>query len=647
MKTYIAIFVLISNFQLGTAQDFEFGKISKEELTESFNPKDSSVNATILYNKQYTYIESTNNVNTLITNVQKRIKFYNQDGFDHATVLINLYKGQRDKESVRKIKAYTFNLENEKIVKTKLDKDQIFENEVSHNYEQVKFTMPNVQEGSVIEFQYQKRSPYIWNIDEFKFQYDIPVKIVEAELRTPKGFKFRPSQKGYISIYPEYSQEMDHRTGMMVDIKKFNLENVPALKEENYVDNINNYRAGLMFELISIELPQFFKSYAHSWSDVAATIGSSDDYERQLDKSNSFDEEVELILEDVSKSQIDRLKAIFAYVKENIKWNGIDGKNFYNGIKKTLKEKTGNVADLNLLLVAMLRFADIDANPVVISTKDNLIPFFPTVDRLNYVIALAEIEGKRYFMDATDEFSDINLLPIKDYNWQGLYINNNKKVWQKVSIAQPEKSQSLRMLNIELNEDGEIDGSVKSRFVNHAAYNYRNEFKNADEDAYIANLESQFDNIEISDFSNKNTSGYHGHVSESFNFHSDDLTEKVSDKIYFKPLLFLGMVSNPFKQEERLYPIDFGTSNLHNYNFIIKIPENYKVESIPKNIAAKLPENLGEFRFHSKVAKNNISLQVEFEITKPIVQAKNYNLLKEFFQFMINKEAEQVVLSKA
>ena len=639
------IFIFVCSY--ATSQDYEFGEVSKEELNEKYYVKDSSANAAILYKRQYTYIESANGRHTLITEIQERIKFYSKDGFEHATEQVNLYVNGSTHESVSKIKAYTYNLQNGKIEKTKLDKDQIFETEVSYNYEQVNFTMPNVQEGSIVEFKYQIRSPYIWNIDEFRFQYDIPVKKLEAQLRTPEGFKFRPTPKGFIYFNTDYSVQMDHRIGMNVNIKTYDLVDIPALKEESFVDNIHNYRAGVVFELISVELPQYFKSYAHSWSDVAATIGSTDDYKNQLNKTNAFDDDIDALLRETAPDQLDKMKAIFDYVKSIIKWNGIDGKNFYNGIKKTLKEKTGNAADINLLTVAMLRYAGIEANPLVLSTKDNLVPFFPTVDRLNYVIALAEIEGQQYFMDATDEFSDINLLPVKVYNWQGLYINNNKEIWKQVSLKEPNKAQTMYMLDLTLEESGEIDGSVKSRFTNHAAYHYRNRFKDADEDSYIKNLESRYDDIEISDFNNKNTDSYSGYVSESFNFYSDNLTEVVSDKIYFSPLLFFGIESNPFKQKERLYPVDFGTSNQENYTFTITIPKNYKVVSLPENAVVKLPENLGEFSFMGRAANDKITFKIDFEISKPIIQAKNYVLLKEFFQYMINKESEQVVLSKA
>ena len=327
-KYYLFIFLtyLCSSIQ---AQDIQFGKVSKQELTEAAYPNDESAHAAITYRNQVTYFESNAGQASLITQIHERIKIYDKEGFDYATELVTLFKTRRSEETISKIKASTFNLENGKVVEQKLDKDQIFETEVSYNYNQVKFTMPNVKVGSVIEFKYQIRSPYIWNIDEFRFQFDIPVKKLDAEIRTPAGYKFRATHKGYMQFAPVRSEKIDHRLGLSVSISKYHLNNVPAMKEESLVDNINNYRAGVMFELVSVEQPGYFKSYALSWKDVAQTIGNYDDYKNQLDETKSFDDEVELLLKDAPVDPVEKMEMLFSYVKDNITWNGIDGKGFY------------------------------------------------------------------------------------------------------------------------------------------------------------------------------------------------------------------------------------------------------------------------------------------------------------------------------
>lgn len=645
MKKEISFLLCLLIVQFTFSQEVKFGEVSKEELQEKLYTKDSSANAAILYKKQSTYF-NVNSVVSLVTETHERIKIYNTDGFDEATITINLFKSGSEQERVGKIKAYTYNLENGKVVKTKLEKDQIFKSEFSHNYNQIKFTMPNVKVGSVLEIEYKLTSPFYFNIDEFTFQYHIPVKRIEAELRTPEGYNFKAKHKGYLNFFPKRSVTRDHRVSMNVEVLNYSLEDVPALIEESFVDNINNYKAGVMFELVSILIPgSVSRYYSKTWGDVAKTIGSSDDYKNELDKLKSFDDILDNLLVDQT-NDVDKMKVIYKYVKDNLKWNGIDGKYFYHGIRKALKEKKGNVGDVNLTLVAMLRYAGIDANPLIISTKDNLIPYFPTVDGLNYVVAYALIGGKPYFLDATDEFSDINLLPLKDYNWQGLLVDNNKMIWKKIDIIQPKLGVSQYVVNANIDDEGGIEGSLKSRFMNHRAYKFRENFKDQDLDLFITNKEERFESIEISNYQAENTDVYEGFVSESFDFYKESGAEIIDGKIYIQPLLFLKITENPFKLEHREYPIDFGYPMKDTYMVNISFPEGYTMESSPEPIVVKIPNNLGEFRYNSKVLGNKIQLTVSMELSSPVMASETYSFLKEFFNQMINKEKEQIVLNK-
>ncbi|MBS9462287.1 DUF3857 domain-containing protein [Flagellimonas sp. 389] len=627
------------------SQEVKFGKISKDELLEKEYINDKSASAAILYKHRNTYLTLSNGNAELVTEVHERIKIYDKAGFDYATEEISLFKNRNDNEQVRKIKAVTYNLENNKIVATELQKEGIFKTEASYYYNQVKFTLPNVKEGSVIEFSYKINSPFIWNIDEFRFQYDIPVKYMKAELRTPKGFEYKQTFKGYINVYPKTYKKLDNRIGMEVVVNEYYVNNMPAMKEEGYVDNIYNYRSGVLFELVSVEYPGYFKSYSRSWSDVAKTIGSSDDYKNQLDKTNSFDDEIDDLI-DAKGSDMDKLKSIFEYVKNNITWNGIDGKYFYNGLKKTLKEKKGNSADVNLLLVAMLRYAGIDANPVIISTKDNLIPLFPTIDRLNYVLAYAVVGDKKYFMDATEEYSNLNILPLKDYNWKGILIDNNKKVWKQIDILSPGISSNMYSLDIALNEDGTQEGVCRSRYDKHSALRFRKNYKNQDMDIYLSEMESNYSDIEIDNYEVKNADVYEGMVSESFEFYKDYGADVINNDFYLKPLSFLSISENPFKSEKREYPIDFGYPFKEIYMVNIKIPEGYQVKYLPSVKIISLPDNLGVFKYNISTLGGKISLMVNFEINSASISPLYYPYLKEFFNQVVTKQSEQLVLSK-
>ncbi|KPM32392.1 Transglutaminase domain-containing protein [Croceitalea dokdonensis DOKDO 023] len=627
------------------AQEVKFGEINLEDLNATEYINDTEANAVILYKKVNSYFITNGGNSRLVTEVHERIKIFNKDGFEHATKEISLYKNRSSEETVSKLKALTFNLIDGKAVETELDKENIFKTEASYYYNKVNFTMPNVQEGSILDITYRLNSPFIWNIDSFVFQYEIPVKQLVAEIRTPKGFNFKKTPKGEFFVYPKVSTATDHRIGMDVVKTAYHLNNVPALKEEKYVDNIDNYRSGVLFELVSVDLPGYFRSYSQSWADVAKTIGNTDDYKNELDKTRAFDDELDAVLSGLP-SKKDKMDGIFKYVKDQLTWNEMDGKYFFNGLKKTWKEKKGNAADINLSLVAMLRYAGLNANPVLISTKDNRVPYFPTVDGLNYVIAYVKLDGTDYFLDATHEFSDVNILPIRDYNWRGILINNPDKVWRIVDLKQPKKAVKMFVLDAIVHDDGTTDGTVKARLSNHFAMNFREEFKNLDEEEYVADLEVKYGNIEISEHSVQKLKDFKGGVTEEFKFYDEEGAEMMNGKLFLKPLEFLTMEENPFKTEKRQYPVDFGFPFKNSFMVNYTLPEGYTVESVPEGLRMKIPGDLGTFTYMVKVTASKLNILVNYEINQSIVYPENYDFLKEFYKQIITKEAEPLVLSK-
>ena len=78
-------------------------------------------------------------------------------------------------------------------------------------------------------------------------------------------------------------------------------------------------------------------------------------------------------------------------MKSTVKWNEYNGYSCDEGVKEAYKDKAGNVAEINLMLTAMLCTVGLKANPVLVSTRANGISIFPNRTAYNYVIAAVEI----------------------------------------------------------------------------------------------------------------------------------------------------------------------------------------------------------------------------------------------------------------
>ncbi|MEE9408050.1 MAG: DUF3857 domain-containing protein [Polaribacter sp.] len=198
MKKIVIVLLLISQISL-FAQDYKFGKVSKEELEEKMHPLDSTADAAYLYRYRRTYYNY--NASTgwfdVVTEIHNRIKIYTKEGFNKATQSIVYYRPDTgNKEKITSIKGYTFNIENGKIDKEKLSKKSIYDEKKNKFRSIKKITMPNIKKGSVIDLEYKIISPYYTYVDDLQFQYDIPVNNLDYKIEIPEYYKFKIATKG-------------------------------------------------------------------------------------------------------------------------------------------------------------------------------------------------------------------------------------------------------------------------------------------------------------------------------------------------------------------------------------------------------------------------------------------------------------------
>lgn len=665
MKKLIIV-ILITLFCLPTiGQEVKFGKVPKSALEEKLYPLDSSANAAILYKKRRSYFNYIQGQGfQLVTEIHERIKIYNKEGYDWATKKISLYHGDESERVI--IKANTFNLINGKIEKTKLSKKDIFKENVNKYWKREKFTMPNLTEGCIVEWDYSITSPYYWRIDDMELQSFIPIKYLESKVETPEYYVFKNVMKGYYPAKIDSRSKSSsinfnnkQRTGwntqkttfthskldFQTKITECKLQNVPALKAEPYVNNIDNYLTALKFELTSTKFPDSpLKFYNTTWEDVTKTIYKSSNFGSQLNKTSHFKDDLAGLI-NMTAPDNEKITKIFQFVKEKIKWNNFKSLYTKDGVRTAYKEGVGNVAEINLTLVAMLRAANLEANPILISTRDHGVPLFPTQDGFNYVIAGVELPGGTVLMDATEIYSTPNVLPLRDLNWMGRIVRENGSS-NEVNLFPTDQTKETVFIIATVDSEGVLSGKERASYDNLLALNKRSRHNNLAENELIGTLEKSNNNIEIGDFKKNNQNDIYKPISYQFSFESDAQVEIIGDKMYISPMLYHTENENPFKLADRQFPVDFGSPFQEKYNITITLPEGYKLESSPENIAYSLPENLGSYQFICKPTANKLQVSSSLTMNTSIISMQSYADLKEFYKQMIDKQLEKVVLTK-
>jgi len=380
----IALVLLMLWTSIIWSQKYKYGKVSKAELEEKFYPLDSTADAAVLYSeRKATFEYDKENGFTLEENYYKRIKIYNPEGYDKATKEIEIFHNQNGEVKVTGISAKTYTLEGGKLVKTKLAKKNIFK-EVKNKYYNTKtFTMPNLQAGCIIEWKYNVRTPFFGMFDNVELQDDIPIKKIKVRITTPEYYVYNARTTGFLhvpinkkqkektvsisSFERQNGQNSTNKTTTFSyneNIQLIEMSNIPALKDEFRSGNINNYMAGINYELSSTHYPNSpFENYATDWEAVVKKIYFRSSFGDQLKKKSHFKDELDAVLQE-KNSISEKISTIFQFVKNKIKWNEYNGKYSEEGVKKAYKKGVGNVADINLNLVAMLKYAGLDANPV-------------------------------------------------------------------------------------------------------------------------------------------------------------------------------------------------------------------------------------------------------------------------------------------
>lgn len=633
MKLYLLKLFIIFSALNAYAQ--VLGKVTVEELQAKASKIDTSAVAEIIFAKGNTsfYINGDQGYYA-ITEISYKIKIFKKEGFKYANIVIPYYNQSSKTEKVSVSDAVTYNLVDGAIEKTKLKSTEEFTVKESENWKNKKFVLPNVKKGSIIEYKTKLVTPFIWNLNKWNFQEEIPVLYSYYKFSPPKPLNYKLFVNGYEKI----------TTVENLDFSEYSVQNVKPINDEAFVNNVNNYRSSLRLELSSYRPENgFIKNYSTTWEFLIKEIYDGE-FGTELNKSKYFGTDLENITKGLT-NQNEKINAIFNFVQSNFKWNE---KNNYNpdlGVREAYKKKTGNVADINLILIAMLREAGIDVSPILLSTRNHGVALFPSHSAYNYVIAAVEIPNGLILLDATSKFSRPNILPIRALNWAGRIIRKNGSS-AMVDLVPTVNSTFNAMYTINLDADGSISGIVRTKRNNYNAYLYRDQNEDLSLEAIAKKIQDKYQNIEIEEYQNKNFKNLDQDINESYKFKLANVADVIGDQIFFEPSFLFNTKTNPFKDEDRKYPVDFIYNDKEVISYIITIPDGYKVEHLPKSTLIKLDSNAYVVKWILNSDSNKISLRINEDINSPIVAADEYKDLKSVFDEYVKVQNEKIILKK-
>lgn len=658
--TFILFFCLCS-FIVAKAQDIsqKYGKVTNDELNMKVCSKDTSATAVVLLEDGKSYFTYDQNYGfRLMLEYTRKIKILKQEGVSYASVNIPYYMhNNSDREYISGLEAMIYNLDNGKIVKTKLDKKYIFDEELNSSYRQLKFSLPDVQIGSVIEFKYKKTYNSVYNLPDWAMQTDIPVMNSFYEITIPEYFIYNIDTKGYEHIQlketPEnqqfncgtYSNGSPALVSCTARNLKFTAKDLPALKDENFVWCMNDFNSAIRFELSGTKLPgSFYKQYSHSWSDIEMALKDDMSFAENLKSSNPYKDEIKALVGNTTDKK-EKINKIYSFIKEHIKWNERYSFSDSNP-KDAAKKGTGNNAQINILLMSALKDAEIDSYPILLSLRSNgRLPLtHPSIDKLNTFIVGADLnDSTTVYMDGSAQFGGLNLLPTNLQVDKGyIFEPSHSEKW--VDLTHLTKNEQRYTLYAKLDNDGNMTGRITNHFTNQKAYSYKSSFTNAkDSTEHVDDLQNNA-LITVDSLLIVGKEPMSNMVKEQFNFTKK--YELNGDFIYLNPLVFAHIAKNNFTQTDRKLPIEFEYPYIYSATCSIVIPDGYEIVELPKSQKMLLNDNQGYCTY--QIGQNGVYIQLryKFEINQTIFPNTDYPSLRDFYGQVVTKNTEMIVLKK-
>lgn len=652
---FVSLLLLIAcTFGYAQTKLPDFGKVDKSDLEMKECATDKTAPAMVLYDEGvivFNWDESREDFE-MERKVRTRIKVFSDKGLDYANVKIRFLSDDKY-EQVSGISGNTFNLdEGGNIVTTKLSKDLIVKNKETDNMSSVTFSLPGVKVGTVFEYRYTITKKSFSKIAPWVFQERIPTRVSSFDIEMPEYFRFIPRLNLNGTSTLEKNSTDDSRNIFMgrntvrmgVTRYHFLLKDVAAIHMEPYMSGYNDYLQSLTLQLSAFIVNGIeIRSYTTSWAKLAEELWEREIFGTQIKKRVSIsglDTELEKYT-----SKKDKIECIHRYVRDHFEWDGRE--DFYCvNVKKIADQRKGSTGDINILLLSLLRSNDIEAYPLLVSTREHgkILAEYPFLDQFNSLYVLVKDEnGRHYVINAADKYNPTNLIP---YDVMGtaafLADKQNASIVDIWDGSMTEKNMISYMAT--LSEDGTMNGEV---FISNSGYAKNPKLKalKKGNELYInEDLKGDMQNFTIEGFSVANTGVDSLNLEQRFKFKTR--LQGSGEYVFFNPNLFTGLDKNPFVSEKRVSQIDFGYLRRTILNTQIVIPDNYEVEELPKVPGLLMADSSIFFRRTYTQAGNTIILRMSLDINRTIFDAEEYEDFREFYKKLFAMLNEQLVLKK-
>lgn len=582
-----------------------------------------------------------------------RIKIFNERGLDsQGTVNIPYTKKIRiDRISARTIQPDGTIAE--------LDKDSIYERTLAKaegvKIEAVSFALPGVEPGSIIEYRWREtRKDQLSNYARFDFQRDIPVQKVTYFIKPlQEAGRLGYGMRGMTlngSRTPFEQQKDGFFTTSMV--------NVPAFQEEKSMPPEYSVRSWMLL---------YYSDQKDNISPLEFWADYSKDLFKRMKSRMKVNKEVKRLAAQLTSGATtprDKLHRIFEHCRTQVRSifddavDDLSEKDRKKGLENdspsdTIKRGFGTDQDIDLLFGALANAAGFDARYALVGDRSDF--FFSPQMTDDYFLTswvIAVKAGEQWeFYSPSSRHVPFGMLRWQEEAQQALVLDPDQVLFVETPLADAEQSMQKRIAQLNLQEDGSLEGSCQIEYSGHQAA-YRRESLDDEtpeerKQAVQEMVQGWFNDADVSEVQIENLEDVSKPLLYRWQVRVPGYAQSTGKRLFLRPAFFQTGTEPRFTASERRHRIYFNYRWSEEDQVTIQIPQGMELEGVGSP-APFSPQKVAQYSAQVSLADDGSRLSYlrRFAFSGLLFPIDSYAGVKELFDGIHQRDSYTVILKQ-
>jgi hypothetical protein len=503
------------------------------------------------------------------------------------------------------------------------------------------FSMPSVEPGSIIEYRYRQVYPAGFGYFALDLQSDLFIKELRYRMKPERA---SPLDVRWVSFN---SPNPDDFTPKWNGTYNIEARNIPPFRREPMMPPELAVKVwGWLYYSKETETDpdKYWSEYGqHMYEQSVFQTRPTPSIHTVVDSitlaTDNRREKIARIYDYVRRDvrSVDESEARASHLKHN------------SDADQTIRRRYGTPAEINVLFVAMLRAAGLDARVAELTTRDESLfhRSFPDAFQFNSEItAVAAPDGKFEFFDPGSRYCPAGMLAWEKEGVPALIYDKENPVFVVTPVTPADQNRQDRVMTVTPLADGRLGVRTQIESAGHRAVDFRSQFAGSSPEEQgkrvIEELHTFLSSAALS--SPIKVTGLKDEqqpVLVSYAFVTSAFAPPTEKRLLLRPALLSRRDESLLPSMTRINKVYFHYPWSETDQVTIELPEGFAPEQLPDDVSIDIGAASYRSAYHHQ--SNSVVYERRLRMNGIIFDVDQYQTLKSFFDRV--HQADQAVLS--